>query len=50
MNTLYLSGPMTGLPGWLESSGAHLEVHIGHRVGMQIVEASSITESCGGKA
>ena len=30
------------LPGWLESQGAHLEVHIGHRVGMRIVEAEQI--------
>lgn len=38
------------LPGWLESSGAHLEVHIGHRVGMCIVEAASIIEVAGGEA
>lgn len=31
------------LPGWERSQGAHLEMHIAHRVGMQIVTASDIT-------
>ena len=38
------------LPGWLNSAGAHLEVHIAHRVGMRIVEVASIIELCGGVA
>lgn len=32
------------LDGWMDSNGAHLEVHIAHRVGIKVVEASSITE------
>ena len=54
---LYLSGGMTGLPdlkalldcdaialidGWQESAGAHLEMHVAHRVGMRIVLAKEI--------
>jgi hypothetical protein len=31
------------LDGWQHSSGAHLELNIAHRVGMQIVIASEIT-------
>ena len=38
------------LPGWLNSSGAHLEVHIAHRVGMRIVDADLILKRCGGVA
>ena len=30
------------LPGWQESKGAHLEMHVAHRVGIRIVEAASI--------
>lgn len=32
------------LDGWMISQGAHLELHVAHRVGMRIVEASRITE------
>ncbi|WP_164886794.1 DUF4406 domain-containing protein [Piscinibacter defluvii] len=32
------------LPGWQISDGAHLELHVAHRVGIAIVDASSITE------
>lgn len=28
MKRIYLSGPITGLPGWRESKGAQLEVLI----------------------
>ncbi|VEH23197.1 DUF4406 domain-containing protein [Bordetella hinzii] len=31
------------LPGWAKSQGAHLEVHVAHRVGIDIVEAAAIT-------
>lgn len=30
------------LPGWQKSSGAHLEMHVAHRVGMEIVISSDI--------
>lgn len=32
------------LPGWQESTGAHLEMHVAHRIGMPIVIAAEITE------
>lgn len=32
------------LDGWMISQGAHLELHVAHRVGMRIVEACHITE------
>lgn len=32
------------LPGWMASNGAHLEVHLAHRLGMRICEAREITE------
>lgn len=32
------------LDGWMISQGAHLELHVAHRVGMCIVEARHITE------
>lgn len=31
------------LDGWMISQGAHLELHVAHRVGMRIVEARKIT-------
>jgi len=31
------------LDGWMISQGAHLELHVAHRVGMRIVEARQIT-------
>ena len=31
------------LDGWQQSSGAHLEMHVAHRVGMEIVIASEVT-------
>jgi len=30
------------LPGWLDSKGAHLEVHVAHRVGISVIDAKSI--------
>ncbi len=30
------------LPGWQHSSGAHLEMHVAHRVGMDIVFAKEV--------
>lgn len=30
------------LPGWMESKGAHLELHIAHRIGIKIVAASEV--------
>lgn len=32
------------LDGWMISQGAHLELHVAHRIGMCIVEACRITE------
>lgn len=32
------------LDGWMDSNGAHLEMHIAHRVGIAVVEAIRITE------
>lgn len=31
------------LDGWMISQGAHLELHVAHRVGMRIVEVRHIT-------
>lgn len=30
------------MPGWINSSGAHLEMNIAHRVGIRIIDASEI--------
>lgn len=32
------------LPGWQKSQGAHLEMHVAHRVGIDIVESAGITK------
>lgn len=32
------------LPGWQRSSGAHLEMHVAHRVGMEILIAEEVTK------
>jgi hypothetical protein len=32
------------LEGWTTSAGAHLEMHVAHRVGMEIVIASEVIE------
>ena len=32
------------LDGWMNSNGAHLEMHIAHRVGIRVVEACKIVE------
>lgn len=32
------------LDGWMDSNGAHLEMHVAHRVGIKVVEARTITE------
>ncbi len=32
------------LPGWEASKGAHLEVHIAHRVGIRVTQAALIVE------
>lgn len=30
------------LPGWQESKGAHLELHVAHRVGMRVVDVAQL--------
>lgn len=30
------------LPGWMESAGAHLEMHVAHRVGIEITDADTL--------
>lgn len=30
------------LPGWGKSSGAHLELHVAHRLGLQVVMAAEL--------
>jgi hypothetical protein len=35
------------MPGWCASSGAHLEIHIAHRVGMVVIETDLITAPVG---
>lgn len=30
------------LPGWQRSTGAHLELHLAHRLGIEIVDAQAI--------
>ena len=32
------------LDGWQESAGAHLEMHIAHRVGIEILVAAEVTQ------
>lgn len=32
------------LDGWMDSNGAHLEMHIAHRVGIKVIEAKKIVE------
>lgn len=32
------------LDDWMDSNGAHLEMHIAHRVGIKVVEARAIVE------
>ena len=32
------------LPGWMNSKGAHLEVHIGHRLGLRFGSVSEFLE------
>ena len=34
------------LPGWESSQGAHLELHIAHRVGIKVVMAADIANAC----
>lgn len=34
------------LDGWQQSAGAHLEMHVAHRVGMEIVIAKEVLCSC----
>lgn len=34
------------LDGWQRSSGAHLEMHMAHRVGMEIVIAKEVLQPC----
>lgn len=31
------------LPGWEKSQGAHLELHVAHRIGLQVLFVSEIT-------
>lgn len=35
------------LPGWERSKGAHLEVHIAHRLGMRVVSFGALMEEIG---
>lgn len=30
------------LPGWEQSAGAHLEMHVAHRVGLEILQAREV--------
>ncbi len=32
------------LDGWMNSNGAHLEMHIAHRVGIKVIESRMIVE------
>jgi len=32
------------LDGWMDSNGAHLEMHVAHRVGIKVIEARTIVE------
>jgi DNA recombination-dependent growth factor C len=32
------------LDGWMDSNGAHLEMHIAHRVGIRVVESRAIVD------
>lgn len=32
------------LPGWEQSNGAHLELHIAHRLGLEIMSADQVTQ------
>jgi hypothetical protein len=32
------------LDGWMDSKGAHLEMHIAHRVGIKVVESRTIVD------
>lgn len=32
------------LPGWEKSNGAHLEVHVAHRVGINVIASREITD------
>lgn len=36
------------LPGWERSKGAHLEVHIAHRLGMRVVSFGALMEEIAG--
>ncbi|MEY5099624.1 MAG: hypothetical protein RJA36_2343 [Pseudomonadota bacterium] len=38
------------LPGWERSRGAHLEVHLAHRLGMRVVAFGELYAELGGKA
>ena len=33
------------LPGWESSNGAHLELHIAHRIGIQVMQIAEILEA-----
>jgi hypothetical protein len=33
------------LPGWGKSSGAHLELHVAHRLGLHVVVAAELVEA-----
>jgi hypothetical protein len=44
MKALLICDTIALLDGWQHSSGAHLEMHVAHRVGINIVIAKEITE------
>lgn len=33
------------LPGWMDSKGAHLEVHIAHRIGLKCFALGELTDA-----
>lgn len=37
------------LPGWQQSSGAHIELNLAHRLGMQITTVEDLLRGQGGK-
>ncbi|MCZ7655550.1 MAG: DUF4406 domain-containing protein [Rhodocyclaceae bacterium] len=45
LQALLTCGTLALLDGWMVSQGAHLELHVAHRVGMRIVEARQIKQA-----
>ncbi len=40
---VYKRNTVATLPGWQRSRGAHLEIHVAHRLALTIVDAAAIT-------